>query len=396
MAPTPWLSMSPDVKPGPKAPPRRARRTLAWGASLLVCSIAAGSVGFFGGRYSASDSLRTTPKPPTAAAPEPIREPTARAEPEPPKTPPKPELRVDYTHWTLERTFQWGSKELSCVAFSPDGRTIAVGGGAEWSVPSPRGGNEAKGTGLVRLWDAATGQAKGTFTDPDRMTGSIAFYPDGESLAVGDSDKLKVLDSRSGLLRFRVPVPAHSLTLNGPNGVIVTAYHGEFWDMLSGEARPYFARSTTPYPAFSPDGTLLCDGGALWSYPTGVRVGSIPSGPSVFSHDGRFVATLFGVWKVDGVIPVWARPKPYPEYQRDRCLCLAFTPDDKFLFVASFETSCLEILDSASGRVVSSLRPHDQYFASDLSPDGQFLVTGVIGPSDEETRIKVWKAASRP
>jgi hypothetical protein len=37
-----------------------------------------------------------------------------------------PNSLPDFTRWTLEKTLQWDERETTCVAFSPDGRTIAV------------------------------------------------------------------------------------------------------------------------------------------------------------------------------------------------------------------------------------------------------------------------------
>ena len=49
--------------------------------------------------------------------------------------PPLPPLEAkrdpDYSQWTLVRTFPWNAEELNCVSFSPDGQTIAVGGGTQ-------------------------------------------------------------------------------------------------------------------------------------------------------------------------------------------------------------------------------------------------------------------------
>ncbi|MEK8103920.1 hypothetical protein NKG94_00320 [Micromonospora sp. M12] len=53
------------------------------------------------------------------------------------------------------------------VAFSPDGRTLASGGGKS-----------------VRLWDMATGRALKTLTGHTGAAASVAFSPDGRTWPV--------------------------------------------------------------------------------------------------------------------------------------------------------------------------------------------------------------------
>jgi Tol biopolymer transport system component len=65
------------------------------------------------------------------------------------------------------------------LAFAPDGRTLAAAGG---------GGREHE-PGLIVLWDAAAGQRRLALTGHTNGVLSVAFSPDGKLLASGSSDR---------------------------------------------------------------------------------------------------------------------------------------------------------------------------------------------------------------
>ena len=60
----------------------------------------------------------------------------------------------------------------------------------------------------IRLWDAITGAHKQTFTGHTDIVGSVAFSPDGETIASADSrdSTIYLWDAITG---------AHKLTLKG-------------------------------------------------------------------------------------------------------------------------------------------------------------------------------------
>ena len=64
--------------------------------------------------------------------------------------------------------------EITSVAFSPDGRTLASASGS--------------GDATVRLWDAVTGAHLRTLHGHTGRVESVAFSPNGRTLASGSSD----------------------------------------------------------------------------------------------------------------------------------------------------------------------------------------------------------------
>lgn len=76
----------------------------------------------------------------------------------------------DLPSGSLRRILKGHIQGVKAAAFSPDNKTLAT----------------ASGDRKVKLWNVATGQELATFALPERCI-SIAFSPDGNSLAVGCS-----------------------------------------------------------------------------------------------------------------------------------------------------------------------------------------------------------------
>jgi WD40 repeat protein len=135
------------------------------------------------------------------------------------------------------------------IAFSPDGKSLA-GAGGHWV----KVGGGTQQISAVFLWDVQTGKLLRTLTDLQPWLRSVAFSPDGKTLATGSSGPILQKGSLSWV--------SSEIRLWDPqSGRLLRSIQGELAEVSS--------------VAFSPDGKSLlsCDGEvvALTETLTGLR-----------------------------------------------------------------------------------------------------------------------------
>jgi RNA polymerase sigma factor (sigma-70 family) len=199
---------------------------------------------------------------------------------------------------TLKHTLGGDDPYLVCVAISPDAKLLAAGD------PSKK---------AVLLWNAATGALVRPLKTGEVETWSLAFSPDGKTLVVGgqkqDKSGVVMLWSTDGTLR-------HTLTREGyvqrvalsPNGKFVAAGGAgeevDLWDAESGKhvASLQGPERMTRGVAFSPDSKTVAaaadDGKVyLWDAQTGQRKETLAGHEAevfavAFSPDGATLASV--------------------------------------------------------------------------------------------------------
>jgi serine/threonine protein kinase len=202
---------------------------------------------------------------------------------------------------------------LHSVAFSLDGKRLASAGGA-FVVPG-------KGSPLVKVWDAQTGQELLSLKGQTGQVMSVAFSPDGKRLASASFDKtVKVWDAQTGqeLLAFKGHSDGVRSLAYSPDGKRLASASGT-WDdtkstYVAGEVKLWDAQtgqellslkhmSGVLSVAFSSDGKRLASSSfdktvKVWDAQTGQELLTFNGGSSVaFSPDGKRLATASGkVW----------------------------------------------------------------------------------------------------
>ncbi|MBP7936433.1 MAG: protein kinase [Phycisphaerae bacterium] len=156
------------------------------------------------------------------------------------------------------RDFQAHADDVFALAFSPDGRILASGAGYSDSV--------------IRLWDAASGESRGSLEGHQRFIHALAFSPQGGLLASASADYSIGLWS-TAVEEPVTPVPHGMPTTRGvepsagvqPSPGASSALAGKSMKALRGHSREVWTL------AFSPDGRRLvtgCKDGSIWLWST--------------------------------------------------------------------------------------------------------------------------------
>jgi WD40 repeat protein len=238
------------------------------------------------------------------------------------------------------------------LAFSPDGHTLAAG-----STDS-----------YVRLWDVSHAfEAAGAGIEGERvldmsdapagLVGSVTFNPDGQLLVAGDLGgnvwlwDLAAPLSAGPLLRLDNPPTALSTSFS-PDGRTLATGSGfgviRLWDVSSGTLlREMQGSSNSVRATFSPDGSILASGSSGFQPDYAVRLWDPASGAIQRTMEGHTT-------DIKG---------------------LAFSPDSRLL-AASDADGFTRLWDTRTGQQLQTLEQPWSAYSVAFSPDGQQLATG--------------------
>ena len=198
---------------------------------------------------------------------------------------------------------------VNSVAFSPDGQTLAT----------------ASSDRTIRLWDTHASEHKTLLIGHTDIVNRIAFSPDGQTLASASPDTtIRLWDSETG---------EHKTSLRAHSGF---GYIG-FYSV-----------------AFSPDGQTLAAGGDY--HDPNIRLWNL--------QDGENIRTLTG--------------------HTTRIRSIVFSPDGQTLASAG-EDEIIRLWNPNTGKLKDTLAGHTHGIAIAFSPDGQILATAGVNQT-----IRLW------
>ncbi len=301
--------------------------------------------------------------------------------------------QVNLAHADLSRTVFTEPLSLALtVAFSPDGQLLATG----------------DTNCEVRVWRVADGKNLITCQGHTNWVWSIAFSPDGQTLASGSDDKtIKLWDLTTGQCHQTLREHTHQIwsVAFSPDGQTLASASEDrtvkLWDLTTGQCRQTlnghekWVRSV----AFSPNGQTLASGSddktvKLWNLRTGECYQTLQGHTSLvwsvaFSPDGQILAS----GSSDQTIKLWNfTTGEYCQILKGHenwVRAIAFSPDGQTLASGS-EDHTVKLWRVHTGECYQTLRGHTNWVRSvAFSPDGETLASG----SGDHT-VKLWHSST--
>lgn len=297
-----------------------------------------------------------------------------------------------------ERSFLQGhTGAIPALSLSRDGKILASGSVDGW----------------IKLWDLATSKNIATLRATEGLW-SLALSPDGTMLAsasgaqvwpaqITKPGELKLWDVASGMERHQLaghPRSSVQSVAFSPDGKTLASGSGDatikLWDAVSGAERATFVGHTQPVwaVAFSPDGTMLASVShdmtvKMWDVATGTTRATLRGHTSwlttvAWSANGKTLASA--AW--DQTILLWDVASGTNirtiNAHNGAVSGLAWGPDSTTLASSCFADRTLKLWDVASGQARATLKSSAGIRGLAWSTDGKTLVTG------EGTLVKLW------
>jgi WD40 repeat protein len=289
------------------------------------------------------------------------------------------------------------------VAYSPDSRRIASGGGDDHNL---------------RLWDADTGQPIGEpITGHSEIVTCVAFSPDGRRIVSGSADKtVRLWDADTGRA-VGEPMIGHGQTPDSvafsPDGRRIVSAGWDntvrLWDTQTGQAvgEPMIGHTdAVASVAFSPDGRRIVSGGhdrtvRQWDADSGQPLGEPMTGHTDYITSVAYnpVGPLIVSGGYDGTVRQWAANtgrafgQPVSVAPNSWVSSVAYSRDGLRIVTGSGDQT-LQVWDAATGWAVGEpMIGHAGDVSSvAISPDGRRIASG----SNDDGTVRIWNAIVLP
>ena len=274
------------------------------------------------------------------------------------------------------------------VAYSPDGETIASAGSNK----------------VVILWDVDTGAPIRTLAGHEHQIQDLAYSPDGSRIVSGSLDRtVRIWNAKTGALIKTLAGHKDfvSSVAYSPDGrTIASGQHLEarIWNAKTGALiRTLPAQSASI--AYSPDSRMLvCRGNGeirVWKVDTGALIRILAANPgwrnsAAYSPDGETIAS----GSEYGAIQIWSAEtgallRTLAGHTK-AVRALAFSPDSRAL-VSGSDDHTVKVWDAKAGGLISTLTDHtERIWSVAFSPDGQSFASGSF------SEIRIWPFAFIP
>ena len=298
------------------------------------------------------------------------------------------------------------------VGFSPDGDTFVTG---SWD-------------GTVKLWNVDTHTHK--MTIPDQTIGGItcvSFSPDGNTIAIGDHQAAQLYDANTGTHKSTFNdeqnSPIVSIAFSPDKNTLAAAgfYDGYedtimLWDMQAQKHITTIIGHTPPVKCltFSPDGNTIATGNSegvayLWDTHTKKQIGTLKGhehDPITFIEYAPDSNTIVTASRWDGTVQIWdvSNRVPHTDARMIKrtpitkkiplIVSMTYTSDGNIIATASgkdAESGVVSLHNAQTGQKITTLEGQELAVIYILfSPDGTILAT-----AHDKQIIQLWHVQTK-